>query len=1463
MNTPTPNSPKAEDPGLVKRALAQIQDLRAKLAESEAARTAPIAIVGIGLRLPGGARDAASYEELLFSGTDAIRQVPADRWSLDDLYDPDPAAPGKMTTRFGGFIDDIDQFDADFFGISPREAESMDPQQRLMLEVSWEALENAGYAPSSLAGTATGIYLGIANGDYGRALLGKGEALDIYASTGNAYSVAAGRLSYQLGLHGPSVALDTACSSSLVAMHLASQALRSGDCDIALAGGINLIITPEMNIVFSKASMMAADGRCKTFDASADGYVRGEGCGMLVLRRLADAVASKDRILGVIRGSAVNQDGRSSGLTAPNGPAQEAVIRAALKAAAVKGEAISYVEAHGTGTPLGDPIEIGALSETLANGRAADAPLYVGSVKSNIGHLEAAAGVAGVIKVLLCLKRGEIPPSLHFNTGNPHIDWSVPIAVPTRTMAWPEIGGRRLAGVSSFGFSGCNAHLIIEGPPAIAATAPVAERPAHLLALSARDPATLQELARSYRNVLAGEGSVADICYTANAGRSHFPYRLAAVGTGAAELRRGLAAFLDGQPDEGVVIGRAKAGGPQVAFLFSGQGGEFAGMGRTLYDTSPTYRAAFDACAVAFAPYLDRPLLDLVTHGADGEGFASTAQAQPATFTVQYALAALWRSWGIEPVAVMGHSFGEYAAACVAGLMTLDNAARMVAERGRLTDLHALPGSMGVVFAPEAVVDGEIARAGGRVSIAAYNGPENFVLSGEPAAMAETLGRLEAGGYRVKALRVSYGSHSDRVEPVLAPFRAVLETVEFQPNRIPLVSNLTAGFAEADQVGRAEYWVTHLRQPVRFRESIRALIGQGATHFVEISPHPIVLGIAAENAQGEERAFLPSLKRDRADWSDLLESLQRLYVDGAAVDWAAFDRDYPRRRVALPTYPFRRRRHWAELAPSAPAARPAAERWQNYAAGLEREAARGPLDLNASSYPAKWAALGRLTTAHAARTLREAGLFAITGAPLSLDEVLTAAGIKPAYRHLVRRWLDRLVEAGQLTAKGERYVAAAPLPAPDMAAAWAEVEALMADNRPLLAYVRHCSGLVGKVLRGEESPIETLFPGGSYDIAEGLYEHSTTMRYINGLAAAAMAGLVEGRTPAKPLRVMEIGAGTGGTSSALLPVLPAGLARYHFTDVSSAFLERARERFALHPGASFGVFDLDQDLAAQNYAPGQFDVVVSANAVHASKDLRKALRSLHELLAPDGTLILVESTVHLDWFDMTTGLIEGWQHFADDLRTDDPLLPAATWVEALRVAGFQEARAFPGTDTPAQQLGQHVLVARRSSAALEGTGTEVPVAAPTILTFVDRTAVDADALRKTLADTLAGERLGVLRDFAREQVMRVLRRERDNPPDRNERLIDLGLDSLMAVQLRGALGKGLGIDGTLPASLVFDHPTIEALARHLLGRIDVAEPEPEPASVKAETPAALEAGEVAVLSDDQIEAILMERLKNG
>jgi acyl transferase domain-containing protein len=1461
--SPTPVTP-GEELTPVKRALLEIRELRARLAEAESSSREPIAIVGAGLRLPGGVRDLETLWTLLAEGRDAITEIPRDRWDVEALYDADADAPGRMVTRHGGFVDAVDRFDAEFFGISPREAESMDPQQRLTLEIAWHALEDAGIAPAALDGTSTGVFLGVANGDYARMVFAHRDRIDPYFSIGNAGSVLAGRLSYFLGLHGPAITIDTACSSSLVALHLAMQSLRSGESDVALAGGVNLILSPEININFSKARMMAVDGRCKTFDAAADGYVRGEGCGVVVLKRLRDCTPA-DRIRAILRGSALNQDGRSSGLTAPNGPAQEAVVRAALENASITPADVGYVEAHGTGTPLGDPIEVQALGEVLGPGRDPAHPLALGSIKTNIGHLEAAAGIAGLLKLVVALEHRVIPPHLHLTERNRDIDWTrYPISIPVARTPWQPIGGRRIAGLSSFGFSGTNAHVIVEEAPGRQASRSSVERPQHVIALSARDPRALAELASDCAKALEGgqppqtKLPLADAAFTANTGRSHFAHRLSVRAASARDAADALAAAAEGREAAGLVRGTASAR-PRIAFLFTGGGAQSPGMARSLYERAPVFREALDAAAAILDPMLDRPLLEVLNAPGDLEApIHHTRYGQPALVAVEIALAALWRSWGIVPSAVLGHSLGEYAAAHVAGVLSLEDALRIVVERTRAVDALQGRGGMATIFASAEEVQEHLAASRSAASIAAYNSPEQVAVSGPADAVEAVAAHYEKLGTRVSRLRVAYASHSSMMESALAPFERAIAGIVSHAPRIAFVSNLTGARAGLDTIGRAAYWRDHLRQPVRFAQSMEALADLGITHYLEIGPHPVLVGMGAACVGADASAFLPSLRRNEDDWSVILDSLQQLYAAGAEIDWRGFDAGYARRIVSLPVYPFQRKRHWADWARAGAATQDPDGAWEAVGAALALQSGRGPIGVDLSNYGAKWASLERVLVAHAVEVLREAKLFAREGERHDAESVRKRLGASEAYRHLLHRWLERLCAAGLLRAEADAFAAAKALPEPGLAAAWAEAERLLADNRELLAYVRHCAALLGPVIRGEQSPLETLFPGGDYALADDLYRRSATMRYMNDLAASAVAAFA-GARPSGTLRALEVGAGTGGTTAALLPQLPAKRTRYRYTDVSPFFFERARTSFSAHPFLELSELDIDRDPASQGVAPGSVDLVIASNAVHASRDLRAALKRLREMIAPGGMLLLVESTTHHAWFDMTTGLIEGWQHFADDLRTDNPLLPAATWVRALREAGFDDAIASPGEGVEAAAVGQHVIVARvggiaRASDEVSGVAQD---AVPSAGVAADP-AAEARALRGRILESLPADRLELLRDFVRARVVRILRLDPNDPPPRNARLMDLGFDSLMAVQLRNQLRSGLALEKQLPATLLFDHPTIDAIATFLLSRIGAAES--ATAAAPAQRAGTLGAAAVAAMSDAEIEAALMERL---
>jgi acyl transferase domain-containing protein len=765
------------------RAYLALKELQAKLDEVERARTEPIAIVGMGCRFPGGADSPEMFWKLLREGFDAVTEVPKDRYDVDEFYEADMSSTRSTNTRWGAFIDNVADFDPAFFGISTREACDIDPQQRLLLEVSWQALENAGLAPAALAGSQTGVYVALASWDYS---LVHSEA-PARGATGLALSIAANRISYFYDFHGPSMVTDSACSSSLVALDIASQALRNGDIDLAVVGGANFLLYPWSTVSLAQAGFMSPDGRCKTFDQTADGYVRGEGCGVVVLKRLADALSDGHQISGLICGTAVNHGGRSNGLTAPNGLAQQSAARLAIKKAGIQARQISYVEAHGTGTSLGDVVEMESLWAAIREGRGADDVCYVGSVKTNMGHLEPASGVAGLIKVLVSLQHEEIPPHLHLKQINPDLNLDDRVRIPMQPISWRRGEEPRFAGVCSFGFGGTNGYGVIQEGPARRAVSPERERPLHLLTISAKTQTALVELAKRYSAQLAAEStdSLSDVCYTANVGRTHFQHRLAARGSSRLEFRQSLDAFCAKSPAAALSYATvANSTPPRVAYVFSGWGSYHPGMGRQLFETQPLFRKIIQQCEEFVQAESQQPLLSL--------------NAPPALFALQFALAELWKSWGIEPSAVVGHGIGEYAAACVAGAFDWKEGIKLVTERSRLAN-------------------------------------------------------AAAAGASADATKTVFTTSSKRI-------------------------------AFNDSTG-CDFLLE---------------MGQPAGSFTSNT---------GSNGAGR---IVPSLKKDEDEWETLLSSLSTLYLSGAPVSWQGFDRDYGRRRVALPTYPFERKRCWLD-----------------------------------------------------------------------------------------------------------------------------------------------------------------------------------------------------------------------------------------------------------------------------------------------------------------------------------------------------------------------------------------------------------------------------------------------------------------------------------------------------------------------------------------------------------------------
>jgi len=897
----------------LREAISALREVRAERDALLAGEAEPIAIIGLGCRFPGGADGPEAFWQMLERGEDAVGEVPSTRWPREAI------SGDKPETRWAGMLARVDGFDPSFFGISPREAESLDPQQRLLLEVSWEALESAGQKPASLAGSAAGVFVGIYALDYQQRILLRGSPqFDAYCATGNMLSTAAGRLSYVLGLQGPAVSVDTACSSSLVSIALACQSLRAGESDIALAGGVNLILSPLIMELVAAVLALSPDGRCRTLDSRANGFVRGEGCGMVVLKRLSDAQRDGDPIRALIRGWAVNQDGRSTGLTAPNVLSQQALLRRALDQARVPAEAIGYVEMHGTGTPLGDSIEADALREVFGKPRVDGSACVLGAVKTNLGHLESAAGVAGLIKTVLALEHEHVPRNLHFRRLNPRISFDgTPFVIPTESTPWKRSDKRRLAGVSGFGISGTNAHVILEEAPLPTSNEPPApEASSYLLPLSAKSPAALLALARSYVEHLSTAGRearIADVTYTASVRRTHHEHRLAVAAGKREEIVAALMAFTrEGGADKTAPARAPTSGPPRIVFVFPGQGSQWLGMGRQLLAEEPAFRAALEACDAAIQREAGFSVLDEIAADEARSRLGEVDVVQPLLFAIEVALAALFRAWGIEPDVVVGHSMGEVAAAHVAGILSLEDAAKVICRRSSLLRRQSGRGAMGLVELSRSEAESEIAGREDRLSIAVINGPRSTVISGDPAALEEVLGALEKRRVFCRRVKVDVASHSPQMDLLREDLLAALGEIRPGAAKIAMRSTVTGELVKGPELD-AVYWAKNLRDPVLFSSVVQGLLGKGHSLFVELSPHPVLLPSVEENLREKQQAgkAIASLRRNAEERRTLLEALGALYVAGVDVAW---NRLFPRsgRCVVLPSYPWQRERYWID-----------------------------------------------------------------------------------------------------------------------------------------------------------------------------------------------------------------------------------------------------------------------------------------------------------------------------------------------------------------------------------------------------------------------------------------------------------------------------------------------------------------------------------------------------------------------
>jgi acyl transferase domain-containing protein/1-acyl-sn-glycerol-3-phosphate acyltransferase/NAD(P)-dependent dehydrogenase (short-subunit alcohol dehydrogenase family)/acyl carrier protein len=1557
-----------------------------------------IAIVGIGCRFPGGADNPHKFWELLKAGFDAITEIPASRSEFLELFDSDPRKPGRSYSRWGGFLKDVDLFDAQFFQISPREAVRIDPQHRLLLELVWEACEDGGLPPDQLAGSRTGVFVGISTHDYGDVQMypqNRGQ-LDLYSNSGTATSIAANRISYIYDLRGPSFSVDTACSSALTALHLACQSLRNGDCDQAIVGGAQLVLRPELTIGFCKASMLSRDGRCKAFDASANGYVRSEGAGVVILKPLDAALAERSPIYAVIRATAINQDGHTNGMTFPSQSAQRIMLEEALAKAGIAPSDVQYVEAHGPGTPVGDPVEAAAIGAALSKGRAEDDFCAIGSVKTNIGHLEAASGMPGLIKVALALKHRQIPPSLHFHQANESIDFqALRLRVVTALESWPHPTRPAIAGLNSFGFGGANAHVLLEEPPPSPAreageTEGRETEEARLLVISAKSQEALTALARSYTERLneATGPPLGDLCRTAALGRTHHDFRASIVASRKEDFAESLSAFVAGENRANIASGQVPSAQPKVAFVYTGMGPQWWGMGRQLRAQEPVFRAALERCDAALSRHADWSLLEELSASEANSRAASPELAQVTNFAIQMALTELWASFGIVPDAVMGHSGGAMAAAYAAGVYDLDDAVRLSYHRSRLQGRPSNEGRMLAVGAPFAEVASLLNGAQDRVSLAAVNSPASTTLAGDGEVLEQIHAKLTERQIFARFLPVTIAYHSPAMDQIKEEFLASVPGLEGRSARIQFVSDTTGSCADGAECD-VHYWWRAIRKPVLFAQAMEQLITLGARTFLEIGPHPVLSASMREclEAQNIKGLVLPSLRRFENERPGMLRSLGALYCAGHAPNWTAVQ-DPKGRVVSLPTYPWQRERHWFESSrpaatPDVSQARPSDHPMLGWRVRSARPTWESSVGFGTTEFLKEHLVRGSIVCpgaayvdlAIAARTAFDApvqiqlsgvefikplvvhkeapttvqlvleperGRFEIfspgqgegswichargvaEGLKRHAEEILDIGSIKeripfavspedfyarmeersliygPAFRGIQELWaanreaiglvsvpgletdnyqvhpalLDaafqvlaaaadsdpvlvadrrlflpvrikkvrfyskpggrffttvRLTEVTDSTVTGDvrlmdesgrvsmdviglsvrrveagiearhesinqwlydyrwesKPIAAAdPQDAPAAAISNFPVERIREDmqrradalsvetgwgmyyervearlnelaaayvaeafsqlapdsltaetgwrrslarellqlleradlgrasakrtSRQLAAEILHdfpnhaldvqllerCGPRLADVLAGKSDGREVLFSGDGVDFLERFYSEAPTSSFYNTVLAEVVSKLIAEQPNPATLRVLEVGAGTGGTSTLVLPQFDPERTGYVFTDVSPLFLERARARFAQYSFLSTKLFDVTRDPAEQGFKPASFDLIIGANVLHATPSLESSIGSLKELLAPGGVLVLLEITRRPYWLDIAFGLTEGWWKFADrHIRPDHPLITGAQWQQLLDRCSFENAAVV--ADSVVGEAGQSVILARK------------------------------------------------------------------------------------------------------------------------------------------------------------------------
>lgn len=1383
-----------------------------------------IAIIGMAGRFPG-AKSVTQFWQNLREGVESISLFSDQELVASGV---DSASLGDRNYVKAGFVlEEIEMFDAGFFGYSPREAQILDPQQRLFLECAWSAMENAGYDPKADK-NFTGVYAG---GNLSTYLLNNIashphllKSLSMQIALGNDKDSISTRVSYQLNLQGPSISVGTACSTSLVAVHLACRGLLSYQCDLALAGGVAIQVPQTEGYFYQTGGMASSDGHTRAFDAQAQGGPFGRGVGVVVLKRLAEALADGDRIYAVIKGSAINNDGAAKvSYTAPSVTGQAEVIAQAQAIASFEPETITYIEAHGTGTPLGDPIELRALEKVFRASTNKQNFCAIGSVKTNVSHLNTAAGVTSLIKTALALKHQQIPPSLHFEQPNPEIDFAnSPFYVNTKLSAWQTDKTPRRAGVSSFGLGGTNAHVVLEEAPVVEASGK--SRPWQLLILSAKTSSALDTATANLVTYLQQqpELNLADVAYTLQVGRHAFNHRRTVV---CQDIPDAIVALQD---PKRVLTSTHEMNDRSVAFMFTGLGTHYVNMARELYQVEPTFREHCDRCCSLFQPLLGVDLRDVIypdslevteKSGIDlrkmlGRDAAQpdtatqklnqTYLTQPALFVIEYALAQLWRSWGIIPVAMIGYSIGEYVAATEAGVLSLEDAITLVAKRAQM--IQDLPGGamLAVPLSP-AEVQPFLSK---HLSLSAVNGSSLCVLAGTTEAVEQLAEQLTAQGLACRRLQSSHAFHSQMMEAIADSFTALVKTVNLQPPQIPYISNVTGTWITAEQATDPSYWTKHLCEPVLFAEGVQQLwlhcpilleVGAGQT-LSSLALQCLDIPTAAD------RVVLPSLRHAYEQQSDLafiLNTLGQLWLSGVKVNWSGFYAHERRHRLPLPTYPFKRQRYWIEKAEGRGQevegrGQLTVSFWESLVEAGQIQARTGIAELDDQIYREKRQWLDRLCIAYINLTLRRLGAFSDRTTNYAFEKLFEQCQIIPRYRELLQRWLEVLVEQGQLNQERGLFSNLSPLSPDSLDQLLEEVKVRWADTPQQIELLQLYGENMVAILTGEQEPLElhvsTLLNEGEFAIQD-----LPMNNYYNSIMQACMEQVVKSLSPQVNLRILEIGAGTGTATAALLPILPSQQTRYTFTDVGGFFLNAAKKKFSAYPFVEYQLLDIEQSPEAQGYESHSFDVVVAFKVLHVARNIEETLERVRSLLAPGGLLLLWETTqAKLESEVIDALLMQPIEDKKGDRNMGNPFLSQARWQEALKSHGFIESAAF----SEFEPFREHVIFAQADASTTSPT--------PPAFTALHQKAAESRVSSLHFRPNLKNAYVAPTNDIERRIADIYQELLGIDAVGIHDNFFALGGDSLTGTVLISQLRKYFQVE--LPVRSIFEVPSVAELA---------------------------------------------------